>query len=78
LAVISEFLRIQQCRYQVGQESDGEHDDNDSCNIHGLPQPLAGPDVGQRQGEKQYGEDDHQQIEHRAAPSLAAAQAQSV
>jgi DNA-nicking Smr family endonuclease len=56
-----EFLREKQGEDQVAKEQNGQGQDNGGgdINLHGLPQLLASPDVEKRQGEENYGEQQH-------------------
>jgi hypothetical protein len=64
---MSELLREEQGKCEVGQKEDGEDegDHGDEIDLHGdLPQLLAGIDVEERHGEEDYGEQQHECILH--------------
>jgi hypothetical protein len=68
---MSEFLRVQQGKGKVAEKEDGNDEGNTGNEVegHGLPQLLAGHDVEERHGEKDNGEQQHDDILHRRSPT---------
>src|SRR5271170_2321261 len=68
---ISEFLRLQQGGKQINKQQNGQDNDDDGRDIHGgLPQLFTALDVPERNGKKGDGEEQSEQIPHKASPSM--------
>jgi hypothetical protein len=63
---MSEFLRKQQSGSKISEQQHGQHKSNggDGVDWHGLPQLVAGLDVGKADGKEDGGEGEHDNVLH--------------